>query len=83
MLHCRDSNLPPPFGPNVGMFWPSSTFFARVVPTICAHQDQVNLLSPRTDVCFFLFFLLDKGREKGEGEGEGEGAVVRIVAFSK
>ena len=40
---------------------------------ICAHQDQVNLLSPRTDVCFFIFFLLDKGREKGEGEGEGEG----------
>ena len=21
---------------------------------------------------FFIFFLLDKGREKGEGEGEGE-----------
>ena len=40
---------------------------------ICAHQDQVNLVSPRTDVCFFLFFLLDKGREKGEGEGEEEG----------
>ena len=40
---------------------------------ICAHQDQVNLLSPRTDVCFFIFFLLDKGREKGEGEGEEEG----------